>query len=95
MINETIMRSQVDKRNRKRAKCNLYDTRGRWKMSKVKRSYYETGVAMLDFFRGALWTKQKCRIVINYDPAEEMVEIEKTVIESEEHGSLPESQTER
>lgn len=62
-------------------------------MPKIKREKYETGVAVMDYFRSVLWTKQKCRIVIEYDPAEEMVEIEKTIIESEEPGSLPESQT--
>ena len=61
-------------------------------MSKVKKDYYETGVAMMDFFRSVLWTKQKCRIVIDYDPAKEMVEIEKTIIESDEPDNLQESQ---
>lgn len=64
-------------------------------MPKVKRSYYETGVAMMDFFRSVLWTKKKCRIVINYDPAEETVEIEKTIIESDEPDNLQESQKDR
>ena len=64
-------------------------------MPKVKKDYYETGVAMMDFFRSVLWTKQKCRIVIDYDPAKEMVEIEKTIIESDEPGSLPESQKDK
>ena len=61
-------------------------------MPKVKKDYYETGVAMMDFFRGVLWTKQKCRIVIDYDPAKAMVEIEKTIIESDEPDNLQESQ---
>ena len=42
---------------------------------KLKRKYYETAIAVMDVLSSKLWVKEKCRIVIDYDPAEEMVTI--------------------
>lgn len=40
---------------------------------KLKRKHYETAIAVMDVLSSKLWVKEKCRIVIDYDPAEEMV----------------------
>lgn len=42
---------------------------------KLKRKYYETAIAVMDVLSSKLWVKEKCRIVIDYDPAEEMVTV--------------------
>lgn len=42
---------------------------------KLKRKHYETAIAVIDVLSSKLWVKEKCRIVIDYDPAEEMVTV--------------------
>lgn len=43
----------------------------------IKRQYYETAVAVMRAMMSALWAKEKCRIVIEYDPDKELVKINK------------------
>ena len=60
--------------------------------SNIKKKYFETGLAVMEYLQAMLWTKEKCRIVFEYDPAEEMVKVEKTFID-DSHGE-PDSQQE-
>jgi hypothetical protein len=41
----------------------------------MKREYYEIGVAVMDVLSKAMWTKEKCRIVVEYDPAQEVLQV--------------------
>lgn len=52
---------------------------GRIVVASMKREHYETGVAVMDALSNALWTKEKCRIVIEYDPAEEILKVYKEI----------------
>lgn len=48
-------------------------------VASMKRQYYETGVAFMQVISKAMWTKEKCRIVVEYDPAQEVLKVYKEV----------------
>lgn len=46
-------------------------------VASMKREYYETGVAVMGALAKAMWTKEKCRVMVDYDPAEEILKVYK------------------
>ena len=50
-------------------------------VASMKREYYETGIAVMQSLSKAMWTKEKCRIVVEYDPAQENLRVYKEVSE--------------
>lgn len=51
-------------------------------VASMKREYFETGIAVMQVLSKALWTKEKCRIVVEYDPAQEGLKVYKEVSKS-------------
>ena len=50
-------------------------------LASMKREYYETGIAVMQTLSRAMWTKEKCRIVVEYDPAQEILRVYKEIRE--------------
>lgn len=53
----------------------------RIRVASMKREYYETGIAVMQALSKAMWTKEKCRIVVEYDPAQKVLDVYKEVSE--------------
>ena len=50
-------------------------------VASMKREDYETGIAVMQSLSKAMWTKEKCRIVVEYDPAQEVVAVYREISE--------------
>lgn len=51
-------------------------------VASMKREYFETGIAAMQVLSNAMWTKEKCRIVVEYDPAQAVLKVYKEISKS-------------
>lgn len=58
----------------------------RTKLVSMKRAYYETGIVVMQSIAQALvrvmLEKERCRIVVEYDPAQDILRVFKELLES-------------